>query len=228
MVKRVVIAGLILSLVAGAFAAPAVAAKKKKKKKPAVVQVDQKYYMRRDACGTDADNPRLSLLDGPDGACWFSDAGILYELIATAAENGAPLDASILWEPYPAEDGVPFVLDAAKPITGEITLYGGDCVIDPACSPVGLSAGEATFRIRVVATIAGEDKELGTHEETFTTTPGSTHTVKMEVKVDPELQGALVEDFRVEVFRGGTAYGPGGIEYDEPASFVTVPTLATQ
>src|SRR5688572_17439629 len=102
---RVVIAGLILSLVAGAFAAPAVAAKKKKKK-PAVVQVDQKYYMRRDACGSDTgDNTRLSILDGADTACWFTDAGLLYELIDQAAQNGAPFDSSILWEAYPAEDG---------------------------------------------------------------------------------------------------------------------------
>lgn len=226
--KRVVIAGLILSLVAGAFAAPAVAGKKKKKK-PAVVQVDQKYYMRRDACGSDAgDNTRLSVTDGTDTACWFTDAGLIYELLEQAAQNGAPYDSSILWEQYPAEDGVPLVLDAAKPISGEIHLYGGDCVVDPACSPVGLSAGEATFRIRAVATIAGEDKELGMYEETFTATPGSTYTIKPEIKIDPALQGALVEGFRIDVFRGGAAYGPGGIEYDDPASFITVPTLATK
>src|SRR5687768_3422519 len=164
--------------------------------------------MRRDSCGADGgDNTRLSLMDGTDGACWAVDAGILYELIEQAAQNGAPFDSSILWEQYPAEDGVPLTLDAAKPITGEIHLYGGDCVVDPACSPVGLSAGEATFRIRVIATIAGEEKEIGTYEETFTATPGETYTIKPEVKIDPALQGALVEAFRVDVFRGGTAYG---------------------
>lgn len=226
--KRVVIAGLVLSLIAGAFAMPATAAKKKKKKKPTVTQVDQTYYMRRATCGADDDMTRLSTLDDADASCWYFDAGILYELIERAAQNGAPFNSSVLWEPYPAEDGVPFVLDTAKPITGEITLYGGDCVQEPACSPAGIAAGQATFRVRFVATIAGEDKELGVYEDTFMATPGSTHTSQVELAVDPEFQGALLEGLRIEVFRGGIAYGPGGIEYEDPASFITVPTLVTQ
>ena len=225
--KKAIVIALTAALVGSAFAAaPAVAKKKKKKpKKPAVVQVDQKFFLRRDGCGTDADNTRLSLEDGADTGCWYVDAGILYELIAQAAANGAPFNPDVLWEPYPADSGVPLTLDASKPIGGEITFYGGQCVVDPVCSPVGISAGQATVRIRAIATIAGEDVELGTFEDSFTAVPGSTHTSKVEIAIDPALNGVSIEALRIEIFKGGAAYGPGGVEYDEPASFITVPAF---
>ena len=228
--KKTIVIALIAALIGSAFAmAPAAAKKKKKKKKKvAIVQVDQKFFLRRDACGTDADNTRLSLQDGADAGCWFVDSGIAYEAIYQAAANGAPLTSDPLWEPYPAADGVPLVLDAAKPLTGEVTFYGGSCVVDPACSPAGLAAGQATVRIRAIATIAGEDKELGTFEESFAITPGSTHTSEIEMEMDPSLQGVTLEGVRIEIFKGGAAYGPGGVEYDDPASFVTIPALVKQ
>ncbi|HET7482507.1 MAG TPA: hypothetical protein VFK89_06550 [Actinomycetota bacterium] len=221
--KKILVVALAATLVLGALA-PAQAKKKKKHRKPTVTSVDQKFFMRRDDCGGDADNTRLSLLDGPDTACWFVDAGIAYEAIDQAAGAGAPFDSSVLWEQYPAADGVPLTLDTSRPITGEITLYGGDCVQDPACSPAGLTAGQATFRVRVIGTVAGEDKELGTFEDTFTSTPGSTHTSKVSIQVDPSFDKVTFEALRLEVFKGGEAYGPGGIEYDSPASFLAIPS----
>ena len=35
----------------------------------------------------------------------------------------------------------------------------------------------------VDATVTGEDKEIGVVEETFATTPGSTHTIKVDLPV---------------------------------------------
>jgi hypothetical protein len=224
--KRIVGFMLILGLIAGSLAAPAMAKKKKKPRKPAITQVDQKFFLRRDDCAADDDNTHLSIVDGPDAGCWLSDAGVLYDVIGqvfTAAGEDADLS-----EPYPATDGVPFVLDASKPITGEIYLYGGDCLQDPACSPVGISAGNAVFEVRVFATIDGEEKELGKFTDTFTTTPGSDHTSTINIPVDSALNGKQVTDFRITAYHGGQAYGPGGISYDDPASFITVPTLVTK
>ncbi|MEA2446947.1 MAG: hypothetical protein QOK47_584 [Actinomycetota bacterium] len=222
-VKRALAVTLVVGLIFGGIIGTAEAKKKKKPKVSAPVQVDQKYFMRRDDCGNgDADNTRLSTEDGTDSACWFTDAGVAYEVLWQANNEAG----EVLWQQFPAENGVPLVLDATKAIGGEITLYGGDCVIDPACSPAGITAGQATFRVRAVATIAGEDKILGVFEDTFTAVPGSTHTSKVVIEIDDALNNAAVEGFRIDVFHGGEAYGPGGIEYDAPASFITVPTYA--
>lgn len=229
--KKILIVGLSLALVAGALIAPADAKKKKKKKKPPVatapVQVDQKFYLRRDACNTENDNTHLSLTDSTDQACWASDAGVLYSVIKQVDEAGGPFNSGVLWEPYPAADGVPLTLDATKPITGEITLYGGQCLTTAACAPASVTAGEATVSYRLFGEINGEEVELGTYDDTFQTTPGENHTSNLEITVDPALDKAVVTALRFEVFKGGTAYGPGGIEYDDPASFLTIPALVT-
>lgn len=216
----------VVGLLALCLVGPATAKKKPKKPKapkaPVVVPVDQKFFMRRDACATDADNPRLSLEDGPDGACSWDDAGVLYEVLR---ESGL-LDTTTV---FPAENGMPLTLDASKHITGEITLYHAPtCVVAGACSPTGTNVGQAHFTARVIATIAGEDVELGLVDEEFTTTPGEPHLVKVDLAIDPALNGAILEGFRLETFHGGQALGPGGISYDDPASFVTVPSLVTQ
>lgn len=113
---------LALALLTGGVIGPAAAEKKKKKKKPVMLAVDQAYFLRRDACGQgSADNPRLSIADGPDQACAWVDTGIFAEVY----EETDTLDP---WETFSAIDGTPLVLNATEPITGEITLYGLDCV----------------------------------------------------------------------------------------------------
>lgn len=221
--KRLFVLVLSASLVVGLLGVAE--AKKKKPRKPVPVSVDQKYHLRRDACGTAADNTRLSLEDGPDSGCWASDAGIAYEVIQQAADAGVPFNPDVLWEPYPTTDGVPATLDMAKNITGELYLYGGSCITGPACSPAGISAGEATYRVRFIGLIGEERTVIGTYEETFTATPGSDYTIKVDIKPDAAAAGIVYDAFSLEVFKGGNAYGPGGISYDEPASFLTIPVM---
>lgn len=214
----------LVGLLAFCLIGPATAKKKKPRKPttPVVVQVDQKFYLRRDACATDADNPRLSLEDGEDGACSWDDAGALHEVYR---ESGLIDPTNV----FPAENGMPLTLDASKHITGELTLYHAPtCIVAGACAPTGMNAGQAHFTARVVATIAGEDKELGVVDEQFTTTPGEPHLVKVDLAIDPSLNGVAIEGLRLEAFHGGEATGPGGISYDDPASFLTVPALVTQ
>jgi hypothetical protein len=204
---------------------PSTAKKPKKPRKPAtpvVVPVDQKFYLRRDACASDADNTRLSLQDGPDGACSWDDGGLAHDVYR---ESGL-IDPTTV---FAAENGTPLTLDASKHVTGEITLYhAATCVVAGACSPVPLNVGQAHFTARVIVTVAGEDKEIGVVDEEFTTTPGAPYTVKIDLAIDPALNGATVEGLRLETFHGGQAIGPGGISYDDPASYVTIPALVTQ
>lgn len=224
--KKLIVLSLVAILAVSLIGTADAKKKKKKKKPPAPVSVDQTYYMRRDGCGSDDDNTRLSVEDAADVGCWAADAGLLYEAVDQLAGAGAPFNPEVLWEPYPTADGVlPVTLDTTKPITGEITFYGGSCVVDPACSPAGVSVGQATVRIRVNGLVGEEVTEIGMYEETFTATPGATHTVVLEVQPDSELAGKAFDSIEVAVFKGGIAYGPGGIEYEDPASFVVIPQI---
>jgi hypothetical protein len=217
--KKTLIALLVMGLVAGSLAAPA-AAKKKKKKKPVPVAVDQTFYLR-DLDGCDTSENQLSLTDAPDAGCWYLDSGVLYEAIVQVGL----LTAADLGQTWTTMDGTPFKLDPSKPITGEISSASGECVVADPCSPVMLGGGQAVLDVVVTATIDGEPKEVGTYTETFVVTPGSGHTSKIEVPIDPALAGQTVESLSVLTFLHGAAVGHGAIELDDPSSFILVPSF---
>jgi hypothetical protein len=205
-------------------------AKKRKKKPPVVaapVAIDQKFFLRRSACDSDPASTSLSLQDGEDVACWWQDAGVLYEAIETIFRPLVPEAADVVWQSFPAVDGLPLTLDTTKPVTGEMTVYSGTCIEDPVCGPVGLTAGQATLKVVLLGTTGGTETELGSFEESFLMTPGSTHTSKIEIALDPSLHQTALESFRLKVFHGGLSYGPGAIEYEDPASFLMMPSFVT-
>lgn len=212
--KKLVVLGLVAGLVAGSLAAPAGAAKKKKKPKPpaAPVSVDQKFFLRQDSDACGSSHEHLSLTDGADLSCFYVDSGAPTTAVSQA--QAASVD-------FAAEDGVPFVFDTAKKLTGEITVRGGDIGAGP------MSAGQAMVDIVVVGEVGGEVKEIGTVSETWTTVPGDVHLIKVDLEIDPALAGQSVTAFELQVTLGGASVGPHTIELDNPASFVTVPTLAT-
>lgn len=215
--KKTLIALLVMGLVAGSLVAPA-AAKKKKKKKP--VAVEQTFYLR-DLDGCDTSENQLSLTDAPDAGCWYLDSGAPYEAIvqaglATAADLG---------QTWTTMDGTPFKLDPSKPITGEISSASGECVVADPCSPVMVGGGQAVLDVVVTATIDGEPKEVGTYTETFVVAPGSGHTSKIEVPIDPALAGQTVDSLSVLTYLHGAAVGHGAIELDDPSSFILVPSF---
>lgn len=88
----------------------------------------------------------------------------------------------------------------------------------------GLAAGTATFKVAVFGESEGEEVPLGDFEESFDVTPAEhVHTSSFSIDLDPTLDGSGFDAFWIEIYRGGQSIGPGGIEYDDPASFVTVP-----
>lgn len=217
--KRAVAIALALGLIVGSVSAPAFA-KRKKGKKKRTASVTRKYFLRRADCGG-KDKLRLSVKNGPDTACADMQAGLLGDLIH---ETGA----SNTWVSYPAVDGVPFALNTKKPITGEITLYASGCAAEEACAPEGgLGAGNATLRLAVVGkTKRGKERTLGEVEEPFLITPMEpTYTSSFKTWPDEFFQGDRFVGLRLDVQVGGPSYGPGGISYDDPASFIQVPTL---
>ena len=213
--KKLIVVALTAGLVAGAMIAPADAKKKKKPKPPpAPVSVDQKFFLRQDSDSCQSSHEFLSLTDGADLSCFYTDAGAAYEAV-----NQVEPIATATWA---AEDGVPFSFDTAKKITGEITVHGGDLGAGPT------SAGQARFDLVILAEIAGEVKEIGTVSETWTTVPGDVHVVKPDVTIDPAFAGVSIDAFSITTTMRGAAIGPHTIELDAPASFLIVPTLVTK
>lgn len=210
--KKIIVLGLVAGLVAGSLAAPASAKKKKKPKPPAApVSVDQKLFLRQDAESCQTPHTFLSTTDGADLSCFYTDAGAPYEVV----NQIEPITTA----DWVAEDGVPFVFDTSKKITGEITIHGGDAGAGP------MSAGQAEFDLVVLGEIAGEVKEIGTVTETWVTTPGDVHVLKLDMTIDPTLAGQSVDSFQINTTMRGAAIGPHTIELDNPASWIVVPIL---
>ncbi|MDQ3877187.1 MAG: hypothetical protein M3290_02380, partial [Actinomycetota bacterium] len=139
------------------------------------------------------------------------------------------LSAQDLSGEWDARDGVPFVLDGSKSITGEITTTGGDCVIDgQPCSPATLSAGPANLDVTVVGQVGGEDKVIGTFSDSYVATPGSSHTSKVDIKADASVAGQTISNLKIYTYLHGPALFQGTVVLDDPASFITIPTLATK
>lgn len=221
MSKRRLATLLALGLVAGALVAPAEAAKKKKPKKPvpALVQVDQQMFLRGDACAVDA--RALSLVDNADAECIYTRAGILYDTIPESAP--APVGANP-WQSWPGIDGVPFKLDATKPVTGEIYTQG----LFPLVGDYpGISAGAVKLTVKLVGETGGEEKVIGEFSEEFTVMPGdSAHLSTVSITPAAELEGLEFSSLTLMTRLGGASAGHGVIKLDDPSSFLKVPTWA--
>lgn len=221
MSKKFITLFLVLGLIAGAMAAPAIAGKKKKKKAPALVQVDQQMFLRGDAC--DAEARALSLEDGADAECIYTRAGIVYDAIPESAP--APVGANP-WQTWPAIDGVPVALDATKPITGEIYVQG----LFPLVGDYpGISAGQVRLTVKLVGEKDGEEIEIGEFVDEFVATPGAAaHASMVEIAPDEALDKTEFTSLTLHTRIGGASVGHGVYKLDNPSSFITVPTWAAK
>ncbi|HEX2293688.1 MAG TPA: hypothetical protein VHN37_00065 [Actinomycetota bacterium] len=201
--KKVITIGLA-GLLAVSLLGPAAAAKKKKKKPPAPAPVELQFFMRRDDCNTDADNPHLSLTDAEDFDC-----------IPSATLNNV-YGPEIATDVYPAADGVPLTLDPTRKVTGSLSLRSWN----------GAGIGIVDVDIKLLGVIAGEEKELGAVQTSYTAVPAETAVVTYEIELDPALAGAVAEGLTLTVFTHGANAGiAGGVEHDDPPSWVKVPAL---
>lgn len=225
--RKLLATALALGVVVGSFGV-AEAAKKKKKPKPvpAPVQLDQKFFMRRDACegaGADStDNARLSLADGPDeggNLCGWLESGVFNEILVAAGE--AP--TADVW---PVADGLPLTLDATKAITGSITLVSSRLNAAP---DQGVAAGQSTLVVDLVGTSGGEDVSIGTASVDYAVTPAtSTYTVDFEIKVEGALDKKVLDSITMTTTIRGPMAGHGLYELDNPPSTVTIPAWVVQ
>ena len=219
--KKALIAGLVMGLVAGSLYAPA-AAGKKKRKPPALVQVDQKMFLGAAGdCGTVERS--LSVADGQDLECWYVRAGAIHD----AGESVPAPAGADPWAQWVAADGLPIKLDAAKRITGEISTAGVcGLLTNVDCLPAGISLGQVKLSVKVTGVAGGQEKTLGEFAEEFTATPGGPHTTAVDVALDPALQGLEFTELSLWTRIGGASAGHGVYKLVDPSSFITIPTLA--
>jgi hypothetical protein len=218
--RKLLVLGLVAGLVVGSLGAP-VEAKKKKKKK--LVPTPVSYYIQHipEPVCSEETSYWLSVTPGEDnGACGNLGYGAFAEAAIQAGEG------DFLTAPYifSARDGVPFVLDATKPLTGTITVKSATRIQGQSVAPMGV--GQATLEVLVTATSQGETVELGATTVEYLVTPGSQPApVEFEIALDEGLNKASFTSLELSLRnRGATVqhgyYGSGN------QSFVTVPTLA--
>lgn len=216
--RKALTTGLVLALIVGAFMVPAEAAKKKKKKKaPAPVAVDVTYYLRNTAdSGCAAESLQL-LLEAGDagGSCGSALSGALNEALISTGD----VPGSIT---YTAAEGIPFVLDASKPITGKIIVlsYRGH-----SANPGGLSAGPTHFVMTLMGTnAAGEELALGTFESEYIVNPAQqAYEVEFEIETPAELDKTEVTSLVADLYNRG--FAPLHGFYQVNTSTIVVPTL---
>lgn len=227
--KQFVVA-VSLALVAGLVIAPADAKPKKKKPKvpPAPAAVDLKYFLASNGCPPQGQTAKdaedfLTLTDTEDAVeCNHTAAGIRND-VQTVTPAYTRDGQSRWWDTI---DGTPVVLDTSKRITGELFTSGTSCAAAGVCSPTPISAGEQTLDITVVGETGGEEVEIGTFTETFAVPPGTVHTVKVDVPIDPAHAGKTFDSITMITFQHGNSAGHGVIKSNAPtSSYVVIPTL---
>lgn len=219
-IRKIVALGLAAGVVVGSFGV-AEAAKKKKKPKPAApVQVEQTFFLRRDDCGGDNDNARLSLVDGPDEAgnlCGWLNSGLINEVEMTSGQGEPTSDE------WPVSDGLPLVLDASKPIKGTLIMKSSH--LGSPAPETGVAAGQVEMIVDVTGVAGGEDVAVGSVTvEYIVAPPGVTYEVPFEIKPDAALDKKSFEALVMTTTIRGANVLHGLYELDDPPSTVVIPS----
>jgi hypothetical protein len=211
--RKAIVIALVGGLVAGSLVAPAAAKKKKKAKPPAQVASELKYYLHWDGDGSmDCDGMiHMNLQDTEDPGSGCEDLTLpAQEPLIAAGQPPKSRD-------WPADEGLPVVLDTTRKITGEITLRGG-------------GGAQARIDVTLTGTTGGESIVIATgstQSVNFAVT-GQTgpQVLKFEVAPDGAVKGKTFESLVLNTaVRGVTA--AAYIDLENPPSFIVVPTLVT-
>jgi hypothetical protein len=164
------------------------------------------FFLRRDGCGTSADNPHLSVTSG-------TDAGDGCGLIIDAVGPVGDVAPQASFTDYPAVDGMPLSYDGTQPINGQISLSGAQ---------VGL----AEVTVDLQALVGGQAVDVGSATGSAILDPtGSSTPVPFTIAPNASLNGADIQALDLRV----TTHGPNiysGFVALSGASWVKVPSHA--
>jgi hypothetical protein len=164
------------------------------------------FFLRRDGCGTSADNPHLSISSGTDGG---DGCGLVIDQVGPVGDV-AP-QAS--FTDYPAVDGMPLAYDGTQPINGQISLTGAQ---------VGL----AEVDVDVQALVGGNAVDIGSATGSAILDPtGASTPVPFTIAPNLSLNGSDIQALDLRV----TIHGPNvysGFVALSGASWMNVPNHA--
>ncbi len=196
---------------------------------PAQAQAaEAKFFLHSTGCSSaDTNFDYLSAVDSDDEIeCFYTGSGIRNEIGENVAATPVTADRETATRYWDTIDGVPIVLDASRPVTGQIFTHGGACIIGGApCSPVGLSAGEVVLDITLVGVSGGTEIELGAQTDEFTVVPSGAHTTELEIQPEPTLTGTTFETIELRTWIHGFSVGHGVVKTNgDASSFISIPT----
>lgn len=204
--RKAISVALALGLLVGAFIGPAEAGKKKKKK---LVPSEAQFFMHWDDDGAGGCDGMVHMdledKEDPGSGCEFIAQPANELLIATGQEA--------LSRDWPASAGLPLILDASRPIVGEISIRG--------------LAGKGSVDVVLTGSVDGESVELGTASAPFeVVASGQTGAAiaKFEITPDEGLNQKTLESLNLNTTVRGVTVATY-IELDNPPSFVTVPSF---
>ena len=164
------------------------------------------FFLRRDGCGTSADNPHLSVTSGTDAG---DGCGLIIDQVGPVGDV-AP-QAS--FTDYPAVDGMPLAYDGTQPIDGQVSLTGAQ---------VGL----AEVDVDVQALVGGNAVDIGSPTGSAILDPtGNSTPVPFTIAPNLTLDGSDIQALDLRV----TIHGPNvysGFVALSGASWLNVPDHA--
>ena len=165
-----------------------------------------RFFLRRDGCGTSADNPHLSITSGTDAG---DGCGLIVDQVGPVGDV-AP-QAS--FTDYPAVDGMPLAYDGTQPINGQVSLTGAQ---------VGL----AEVDVDVQALVGGNAVDIGSATGSAILDPtGASTPVPFTIAPNLALDGSDIQALDLRV----TIHGPNiysGFVALSGASWLNMPSYA--
>lgn len=164
------------------------------------------FFLRRDGCGTSADNPHMSITSGTDAG---DGCGLIIDQVGPVGDV-AP-QAS--FTDYPAVDGMPLAYDGTQPINGQVSLTGAQ---------VGL----AEVDVDLQALVGGNAVDIGSATGSALLDPtGASTPVPFTIPANLSLDGADIQALDLRV----TIHGPNvysGFVALSGASWMNMPSRA--
>lgn len=195
---------MAIALIGGVIAGSLTTADAAKKKKPRFVSKTSIMFLRNTS-ECDLTALSLSITDGEDTDCYDP-------------QNAAGPVAGYVDHVYTASDGVPFLLDAKKQLTGTITMRNGNSV----------GAGMGSVTLTWTGERGGDEVTIATWEsESYQVVPAGVQTLNYEAEIDDKLYKKKFTSLKLTVTPTGTTVGLyGTVEHDgPPVSSMNLPIL---
>ncbi|HVM11554.1 MAG TPA: hypothetical protein VM638_03635 [Actinomycetota bacterium] len=174
----------------------------------------RRFYLRRNGCGLNQDNTiYLSVINATNGGngCGYTGG---WNLVGTVDESGFS-------DQYQAVDGIPFTLDASRPVAIRVRLSNYQGVSN---NLVSLGAGFATLTATLSADGAAGTQTLGSQAVTKTILPTQiTYDYDFSFTLPPESEKKDYTGLSLDLSMTGPGVNHGWVMLNGGVSYVDLP-----